>query len=697
MKKLWTLSIAALLIMVLASSSFSQSPPCFWNGTSWVCSGNALPYPLQTLTEDPPPSATDIVVTVKNPLTVPMNRKIQLGNLWPGLAGMVNSGMYATLTSAHAAAVAAGKGLYITSSLTFTGSLTSTVPIMVAPGSGRITQTGTGLLTFDASFNAGLCQVFYGFSSGQVRGLTYATPTMFGAIAGLNYSTLVGTDNSTAFQCAIASVLTTGTGGSVYVPAGGYYLASQVLITNGVWEGFNFYGAGEGATVLAGSHLITGGIIKMASNGATISDMEIIQGDVSSGMGAATIALEIAPGSNGVSIHNLWLSSCTAGLKIGAASANIRVHNIHAEHNLYDYWIDRANMIQLSLIQSYRAVYAGLYITGTYAGMEKGAITVSDPVFVESPWAGGGTPAISAAIHIDSYIPVILNAPQISHTNIPGAVIWEGIHIVSGNVLVNNPSITKTATRGIGILAGSLTVMGGRIEQVGYLDQTGPWITQGIYAAPGTSLTVMGTYINSEGYGIYSQAKYSKIQGVTFNDCSNGGQTGTVNATTGNKTLVLDPQTTDTYAEVIGNHFSNDTSAATGKTAFYLFSSAVPAAGNLKIIGNNATLNSFATKFATGLTNAQLLTYDITRNTGLLKTTAHGSNVIAAAATSVVIAHGLDVTPLAENITITGTNTTTAPIGAVWVDTIGATYFTVHCTAVPGVTTWTFGWKIETN
>jgi parallel beta-helix repeat protein len=72
-----------------------------------------------------------------------------------------------------------------------------------------------------------------------------------------------------------------------------------------------------------------------------------------------------------------------------------------------------------------------------------------------------------------------------------------------------------------------------------------------------------------------------------------------------------------------------------------------------------------------------------------------GSATITAAATSIQVTHGVYFTPSAAEITVTLTNLPTNDIGDVYVDTIGATYFTIHCRNVPGVATAIFDWVVH--
>jgi len=72
-----------------------------------------------------------------------------------------------------------------------------------------------------------------------------------------------------------------------------------------------------------------------------------------------------------------------------------------------------------------------------------------------------------------------------------------------------------------------------------------------------------------------------------------------------------------------------------------------------------------------------------------------GSSAIAAADTSVAVAHGCSYTPSAKDVTITQTAATTNPCYITEVDTFGAANFTVHCNAVPGVSTLAFDWAVR--
>lgn len=74
---------------------------------------------------------------------------------------------------------------------------------------------------------------------------------------------------------------------------------------------------------------------------------------------------------------------------------------------------------------------------------------------------------------------------------------------------------------------------------------------------------------------------------------------------------------------------------------------------------------------------------------------AGGVATILDATTSVVVTHGLSAAPAAKNISVVGTNSPANTPGHIWVDTITATEFTIHCTVDPGVGGATFAWAVR--
>ncbi len=71
-----------------------------------------------------------------------------------------------------------------------------------------------------------------------------------------------------------------------------------------------------------------------------------------------------------------------------------------------------------------------------------------------------------------------------------------------------------------------------------------------------------------------------------------------------------------------------------------------------------------------------------------------GTSSILNTTTSIAVTHGLAVTPTLQNITITFGEQGTNDYGRWWVDTIGATTFTLNVSADPGASNLDFGWRV---
>jgi len=74
-------------------------------------------------------------------------------------------------------------------------------------------------------------------------------------------------------------------------------------------------------------------------------------------------------------------------------------------------------------------------------------------------------------------------------------------------------------------------------------------------------------------------------------------------------------------------------------------------------------------------------------------TEANGTGSIASGATTAIITHGLNFTPVASEINIVFTENPSNTAGTIWVDTITSTQFTVNCENDPGASNLDFGWS----
>jgi hypothetical protein len=84
-------------------------------------------------------------------------------------------------------------------------------------------------------------------------------------------------------------------------------------------------------------------------------------------------------------------------------------------------------------------------------------------------------------------------------------------------------------------------------------------------------------------------------------------------------------------------------------------------------------------------------TNTIVRNNVGFVTEKAGTATVANGSTSVVVNHGLDMTPALSNITLTPTNSL-GTAAKFWVSNVTSTQFTVNVNADPGATTATFSW-----
>ena len=74
---------------------------------------------------------------------------------------------------------------------------------------------------------------------------------------------------------------------------------------------------------------------------------------------------------------------------------------------------------------------------------------------------------------------------------------------------------------------------------------------------------------------------------------------------------------------------------------------------------------------------------------------AKGQATILDTTTSIAVTHGLDATPLLQDIHIVGGENPTADVGTIWVDNIGATTFQVNVEVDPSTNNFTFGWSAQ--
>jgi len=176
--------------------------------------------------------------------------------------------------------------------------------------------------------------------------------------------------------------------------------------------------------------------------------------------------------------------------------------------------------------------------------------------------------------------------------------------------------------------------------------------------------------------GIYMVAYRSSVLG---NHCINNG---TADSPTYAAGIVLN----GVIHTIVGNHLI--VSAAEASPAAQLYGLYIVSTGK-NMISNNEISGVTAAVYG------NFAATDKVRDNDGFVTENKGTGSITAAVTSDIITHGLGYTPVLADISITlGENPTNTP-GAIWVDTITDTYFTVNCENVPGASNLDFSWKAK--
>jgi hypothetical protein len=143
---------------------------------------------------------------------------------------------------------------------------------------------------------------------------------------------------------------------------------------------------------------------------------------------------------------------------------------------------------------------------------------------------------------------------------------------------------------------------------------------------------------------------------------------------------------------IIGNYF------IFGNGNYVIYDGNTDSSNPTLICDNNFRISSASPVFTINPNSATVI-YGNTGTTGYTGSYIHtengGSSTIASGSTSVVVTHDCDYTPTASDIWITPTANTTTDPGNLWVDTIGAASFTVHCRTNPGAGGMPFRWQVR--
>lgn len=205
--------------------------------------------------------------------------------------------------------------------------------------------------------------------------------------------------------------------------------------------------------------------------------------------------------------------------------------------------------------------------------------------------------------------------------------------------------------------------------------------TQGIGVASPADVSISNGYIGSALIGINVIGARCRITNVSIEGAGDAGVLAGVggdgcqisNSVFENCSEAFDVKGDN--VQIYGNHIIDSTSRAFGTSS---------TADNTQIHHN--LLEGTNSVILDNGTNTSIHSNDgyTTENSGLGSITSGG--------TTDIITHGLAITPTAANISITLAENPTNTPGAIWVDTITSSVFTVNCENDPGASNLDFGW-----
>ena len=254
-----------------------------------------------------------------------------------------------------------------------------------------------------------------------------------------------------------------------------------------------------------------------------------------------------------------------------------------------------------------------------------------------------------------------------------------GIQVRCYRTTVTGNTVTSCKGKGIRVDSSSLdTVISGNvISSIGLNSADGYGIE-----VDGKSVTITGNAV-SHCYsdGIRAGSGASRSVHIIANECKNNGDGGTGDG------IRISRGGTISRLFVFGNVCTDDQASKTQRDGLRIDTGTTTSTATCMIASNllYANATSDYTNNGTNAPREHMNIGHVTENSG--------TGSIASGTTSDVITHGLDVTPTAANITVTLTEDPTNTPGAIWVDTIGATTFTVNCENDPGASNLDFSWQ----
>jgi parallel beta-helix repeat protein len=475
-----------------------------------------------------------------------------------------------------------------------------------------------------------------------------------------------GTTNDTAaVQAAINGSL------NVYFPPGTYSCGQLTLRSN-----LNLVGAGQGVAILrhrSGTNafgLFGTGVLGVRISGLTLDGNSA--GNTTGGMG---VRLE------GVSSH-IRIEDCRVtdwrfdGIASVSTGSYLDVVNCRIESNLRD-GVSTTGTLSAS-VQGCRIIGNGRFGVVFGAGSHYCRLA-NNGIFTNSATDALGCGALAISLTDATFVGNVAVGNTLGH-GLQFNAVTRGA--MAGNVSRNNgisglDSFASTYVTFSGNVSFDNAVRGIEIDSSAFYNVVDGNVVYrnggagiSVFRSPGT--LVIGNVASENGTGLPPGLEFSpgvplppEPYGIRLWDTAN--------------TLPSN------NCRIIGNLATDDRGGSASQT--HGISIEAASTVGVAIIGNTLSPN------LTGPVSAVAGSVSRARDNLGWATQAEGGGTIPSGSTSVVVTHGLAVTPAAEAILVTPTNSPTSDPGNMWISGITSTQFTVNCRANPGTSGLNFRWR----
>ncbi|MDY6966101.1 MAG: right-handed parallel beta-helix repeat-containing protein [Halobacteriota archaeon] len=534
-----------------------------------------------------------------------------------------------------------------------------------------------------------------------------------GETGDIDYSS---TDASTVIQ-AVVDQLDAGDGGSIHFASGTYLITTDIIIDTNITldgDGWTTILKISGADAIFKTPTDSGGNI-------IIRDMKFDANDT------ATYCLLIGQGSSPPYVTRVLVENCyfytpstsQYGI-IQFAGSNITFSNNFVENcyiiNFFDgdYWVFCGNHVKntydscVSLGSGYEHEWQHAVVANNLLQIDSSTNSgfcvdvfggINDVIVANNVcWGGkydcisvgssGGGPAypgprVSVVDNIcynAGRHGIRIDSSTESYFIVDGNHVYDpaqyGITVAANNVIISNNEVVNSNNRGIHVYGDGST-------SYSNISISGNQISYGnIYISNLKDSVISNNHICDTQYS-GMDIRGIKNSVISGNVIKNSGQTGDSNYDDGISIHDGSYSVTASINNIItNNRIFDDQATKTQEVGIKTFeNSDYNLIKNNNVDGNNGA----------GIEVAGSNTF-VGFNIGYI-TENSGTGSITSGGTTDVITHGLSVTPTAEDISITLKENPTNTPGAIWVDTITSTQFTVNCENDPGASNLDFGWR----